>query len=124
LYIVHLVSLGHSSRKLSKIHNISFKQITNWVHRFENEGIDGLKDRKGRGRRSTISDEDMQKIKTIILREKPEKYGFKSNRWTGPTVRKLINDKYGVSYQDAQIYNLLRKMGMRFKKKKGLVEAN
>ena len=50
LNLVYLVALDHSSRKLSEIHNISFKQITNWVHRFEEEGIDGLKDRKGRGR--------------------------------------------------------------------------
>jgi len=124
LYIVYLVSLGHSSRKLAEIHNISFKQITNWVHRFEDEGIEGLKDRKGRGRRSTIPDEDLRKIKTIILTEKPEKYGFKADRWTGPVVRKLISDKYGVSYKEAQIYNLLKKIGMRFEKKKGLVEAN
>ncbi|MFO7891969.1 MAG: helix-turn-helix domain-containing protein [bacterium] len=124
LYIVYLVALGHSSRKLSEIHNISFKQITNWVHRFENEGIEGLKDRKGRGRRSILSDKDMQKIKTIILTEKPEKYGFKSNRWTGPLLRELISHKYGVCYQKAQIYNLLRKIGVRFEKKKGLVEAD
>ncbi len=124
LFIVYLVALGHSSRKLSEIHNISFKQITNWVHRFENEGIEGLKDRKGRGRRSILSDKDMQKIKTIILTEKPEKYGFKSDRWTGPLLRELIRLKYGVCYQKAQIYNLLRKIGLRFEKKKGLVEAD
>jgi transposase len=123
LYIVYLVALGHSSRRLSEIHNVSFKQITNWVHRFENEGIEGLKDRKGRGRRSILSDKDMQKIKTIILTEKPEKYGFKSDRWTGPLLRELIRDKYGVCYQKAQVYNLLRKIGVRFEKKKGLVEA-
>ncbi|HEV7380549.1 MAG TPA: helix-turn-helix domain-containing protein, partial [Dyadobacter sp.] len=48
LHLVYLVALGHSSRKLSELHNISFKQITNWVHRFENNGIEGLKDKKGR----------------------------------------------------------------------------
>ncbi len=75
-------------------------------------------------KRGTIPDEDLRKIKIIIIIEKPEKYGFMADRWTGPVVRKLISDKYGVSYQEAQIYNLLRKMGMRFEKKKGLVEAN
>ena len=55
LYIVYQVALGHSSRKLAEQHYISFKQVTNWVHRFEKEGIEGLKDKKGRGRKTTTS---------------------------------------------------------------------
>lgn len=29
LHLVYLVALGHSTRKLSELHNISFKQMTN-----------------------------------------------------------------------------------------------
>ncbi len=123
LYIVYLVALGHSSRKLAQFHKISFKQITNWVHRFEKEGVEGLKNKDGQGRRSILSREDMREIKTIILEESPEKYGFKSQKWTGPMVRQMINNEYGVAYQMAQIYNLLGKISIRFEKKKGLVEA-
>ena len=122
LYIVYLVALGHSSRKLSELHNVSFKQITNWVHRFDDEGIEGLKDKEGRGRRSILSKEDMQKIKTVILNESPEKYGFKSQKWTGPLVRQMIKNEHGVVFQKAQIYNLLGRIGIRFEKKQGLVE--
>ena len=45
LYAIYQVSLGQPSRKLEDLYNTSFKQITNWVHQFEREGIDGLKDR-------------------------------------------------------------------------------
>jgi hypothetical protein len=41
LYAVYQVSLGQPSRKLEDLYNTSFKQITNWVHRFEQEGLDG-----------------------------------------------------------------------------------
>ena len=50
LYAVYQVALGQPSRKLEELYNTSFKQITNWVHRFEREGIEGLKDKEGRGR--------------------------------------------------------------------------
>lgn len=123
LYIVYLVALGQSSRKLAEFHNISFKQITNWVHRFEEEGIEGLRNKEGRGRRSVLSREQLEEIKTIILEKNPENYGFKSQKWTGPMVRNLINNKYGVVLQKAQVYNLLRKINIRFEKKKGLVET-
>ena len=121
LHIVYLVAMGHSSRKLSEIHNISFKQITNWVQRFENEGIEGLKDRKGRGRHSALSEEDFLKIKFLITKEKPAKYGFESEKWTGPMVKQWIQKEYGVAYQKAQIYNILTKIGVSFEKKLGLI---
>ncbi|WP_410478606.1 helix-turn-helix domain-containing protein [Pedobacter antarcticus] len=56
---MYLVALEHSSRKLSELHNISFKQITNWVHRFEKDGVEGLKEKKGLGRHSALSDEQL-----------------------------------------------------------------
>ena len=121
LYLVYLVALGHSSRKLSELHNISFKQITNWVHRFEKDGIEGLKDKKGRGRRSALSDEQLARIKVLVLNEMPEKYGFKSEKWTGPLLVQWIKTEYGLEYQKAQVYNLLEKVGIAFEKKVGLV---
>ena len=121
LYLVYLVALGHSSRKLSELHHISFKQITNWVHRFEKQGIEGLKDRSGRGRKSALSDQQLDRIKTWVLAESPKEYGFQSEKWTGPLLVQWINNEYGLEYQKAQVYNLLNKIGIVFEKKRGLI---
>lgn len=121
LYMVYLVALGYSSRRLSELHNISFKQITNWVHRFEKEGIEGLKDKKGRGRRSNLSNEQLERIKNLVINEKPSDYGYQSVKWTGPLLAQWIDKEYGLAYQKAQVYNLLEKVGIVFEKKKGLV---
>ena len=122
LFLVYLVALGHSSRKLSELHNISFKQITNWVHRFEESGVEGLKDRKGRGRRSALSADQLKRIKSLILTESPYEYGLQSEKWTGPLLMRWIKNEYGLEYQKAQVYNLLDKIGIGFIKKKGLIE--
>jgi transposase len=121
LYLVYLVALGHSSRKLSELHHISFKQITNWVHRFEKQGIEGLKDKSGRGRKSALSDQQLDRIKTLVLAENPRKYGFQAEKWTGPLLVQWINNEYGLEYQKAQVYNLLDKIGIAFEKKLGLI---
>lgn len=121
LYMVYLVALGYSSRRLSELHNISFKQITNWVHRFEKEGVEGLKDKKGRGRRSNLSNEQLERIKSLVINEKPSDYGYQSVKWTGPLLAQWIDKEYGLTYQKAQVYNLLEKVGIVFEKKKGLV---
>ncbi|SEO20438.1 Transposase [bacterium A37T11] len=120
LYLVYLVALGHSSRKLSELHNISFKQITNWVHRFEQDGVEGLKDRKGRGRKSAMSHVQLNRIKELVLKETPANHGFQSEKWTGPLLVQWIKKEYGLEYQKAQIYNLLKKVGITFEKKSGL----
>ena len=122
LHLVYMVALGNSSRKLSELYHISFKQITNWVHRFEKEGIEGLKDRKGRGRRSALSQEQLMRLKSMVLTEDASKYGFQSTKWTGPMLVQWIEKEYGIKYQKVQIYNLLEKVNIAFKKDKGLIE--
>jgi transposase len=42
LLAIYQVSKGISSRKLEEFYNKSFKQLLNWVHRFEEHGIDWL----------------------------------------------------------------------------------
>jgi len=113
--------LGHSSRRLAEIHGISFKQITNWVHRFESEGLEGLRDRKGRGRKSLLSKDKLERIKTLVLKERPSDHGYENNKWTGPLLAEWIENNFGIKYQRAQIYNLLRKLGIEFHKKQGLI---
>lgn len=122
LYLVYQVSLGCSSRQLAKINNISFKQITTWVHRFEEEGLDGLRNRQGQGRKSQLSKLQMAVIKKVVLKELPSDHGYEQARWTGPLLASWIEKQYSIKYERAQIYNLLRKMGIEFYKEQGLVK--
>src|SRR3954471_20666109 len=69
LYAIYQVSLGQPSRKLEDLYNTSFKQITNWVHLFEREGINGLKDKEGRGRKSKLTNRKLTTHKDIHIKE-------------------------------------------------------
>ena len=48
--------------------------------------------------------------------------GYQETKWTGPLLAAWIETKYGIKYQRAQIYNLLRSLGIEFYKKKGLIK--
>src|SRR5271170_3911685 len=96
LYAVYQVSLGQSSRNLEELYNTSFKQITNWVHRFEDGGIDGLKDKEGRGRISRLSDEQEAGIKEVLLDKLPSDYGFNTATWTGPILIDWIKSQFKI----------------------------
>jgi len=114
---------GFSSRKLAELYGISFKQITNWVHRFEKEGTDGVYDKKGRGRRSLLSEEQLKRLESLILTESPSAYGYSSEKWTGPIITRWDKNDFGIEYKEAQVYNLLDKIGITFIKGKELVKV-
>lgn len=122
LYIVYKVSLGHSSRKLAELHGVSFKQITNWVHRFEKDGIEGLVDKKGRGRKALLNESQLNQLKKLILGELPQNHGYKAKKWTGPMITDWVKRTFEVEYKEAQVYNLLDKIGVFFVKGKGFIE--
>ena len=119
LYAIYQVSLGQSSRKLEELYNTSFKQITNWVHRFEQEGIAGLKDKEGRGRTSRLNEEQCYRI-SVLINEPPEDHGYNSATWTGPMLIEWIEKEYGIIYKKAQIYNVIKSLGYTYQKGRGI----
>lgn len=125
LYAVYQVSLGQSSRNLESLYNTSFKQILNWVDRFEKNGIDGLKDCPRSGRNPRLSAGQKQELKKIVIEQSPLDYGFNTDTWTGPIISEVIERRYEVSYKKAQVYNILKSLGLTYQKSKGFYpEAN
>lgn len=120
LYAVYQVALGQPTRKMEDLYNTSFKQITNWVHQFEKEGINGLKDKAGRGRKARLGKEKSEELKDILQMKKPTEYGYNTATWTGPVLIEWIDKHWGISYKKAQIYNILKSLGFSYQKGKGI----
>lgn len=120
LYAVYQVSLGQSSRKLEDLYNTSFKQITNWVHRFDEEGLDGLRDKQGRGRKPNLSPEQLDRLTKLIANETPLDYGYNTETWTGPLLIDWIDKHFNVAYKKAQIYNIIKLLGFSYQKARGI----
>ena len=74
---------------------------SDWLKRYDKEGIDGLKDRTKSGRPSELSDEISYHIKQELK---------ESNKgWTTKQVEQLIVKKDGIKYHYTNIYRILRK---------------
>jgi transposase len=120
LYAVYQVSLGMSSRQVEELYHTSFKQITNWVHRFEKEGINGLKDKPGRGRTSKLDEAARNRIISLLKIESPTDHGYNTATWTGPLLIDWIQKEYGILYKKAQIYNIIKSLGFSHQKGRGI----
>lgn len=124
LNMVQQVAKGHSSRAVANWYGVSFKQVTNWVHRFEKDGIDGLFNRPGRGRKCYLSDDELEDIKQMILVNSPADFGINDEKWSGPTLLKAVKNIFGVEYKATQVYKLVEKMGLKFQKGRGIILRN
>ncbi len=116
LYAVYQVSLGQPTRKLESLYNTSFKQICNWVHQFEKEGIEGLRDKPKTGRKPRLNKEQKEELKKVMQNNRPDDYGYNTATWNGPILIDYISNKYGIHYKKAQIYNILKSFGLTYQK--------
>lgn len=120
LYAIYQIANGAVSRDLGKIYNVSFKAVCNWVHEFNKYGAEGLKDKSRSGRKPRLSKEEIESLREIILTEEPTKYKYNTSTWTGPILIDFVLNHYGVSFKKAQIYNILKSMGLSYQKGKGI----
>lgn len=120
LYAVYQVALGQPSRQLEALYNTSFKQILNWVDRFEKEGVEGLRDKTGRGRKPKLTSAQMQRLEELLDGESPAEHGYNTHRWTGPLLIDWIDKEFGVRFKKAHIYNLIASLGFSYQKARGI----
>jgi putative transposase len=78
-----------------------------WLHRFDKDGLEGLKDRKRSGRPPDVPEDVMVEIQKEL--------SDSNTGWDFRQVMDLIYTKSGVRYHEVHIYRLLHKWGFKSK---------
>ena len=78
-----------------------------WLHRFDKDGLNGLKDQPRSGRPPDVPKGVMIKIKQELAES--------NTGWDFRQVMDLIYKKTGVRYHEVHIYRLLHKWGFKSK---------
>lgn len=76
-----------------------------WLHRFDRDGLEGLKDKERSGRPSSVSKEIMVKIRKELEDS--------NTGWDFRQVMDLIYKRARVRYHEVHIYRLLHKWGFK-----------
>jgi transposase len=74
-----------------------------WLDRFDEQGLEGLKDQPGSGRPPFISEKKMLKIKQRLAENQ--------SGWEAKQVMDFIHKKTGIRYHEVHVYRLLHKWG-------------
>ncbi len=78
-----------------------------WLHEWNEKGLEGLKPNYGGGRPSELSEEQKEELKAILKSR---------DDWTIKEVRELIKEEFGVEYSFRHVTRILRSLGMKYAK--------
>ena len=64
--MILLKSQGRSSSEVAEIVGSCEMSVHNWVHRYQDQGIDGLQTKVGRGRKAILQDADLESVQAAV----------------------------------------------------------
>jgi len=105
LLVLNVVYDQHIPAQAARDLHRSRTWASDWLKRYMEEGIEGLRDRSKSGRPPDIPEETVYKIKSQLSSSK--------QGWTTKQVNDIIIRESGVHYHQIYIYTLLRKWGFK-----------
>ena len=120
LHGVLLVAQGMSCPEVAKLLGDSSRTVQYWVHRFEHEGLAGLREGERSGRPPRLSEQQLQAV-NAALRRPPEQAGLAVNLWDGKALAQFLRERHGVVLGVRQCQRLFRQLGFRLRKPRSLI---
>lgn len=97
---------GMSRAEAARIGGMDRQTLRDWVHRFNAEGPEGLRNRAGAGRKRRLSEARMQELADIV-ETGPDPAVDGVVRWRRIDLKRVIEERFGVVYSERAISDLL-----------------
>ena len=110
LDIIALICNQHPINYVADLFDVNPTTVQRWVHRLNESGFEGLKDKAGRGRRSQLTESDRRQLKAEI-ESSPESFGYQQSRWDGKLLSHHLRLHYGIQLKVRQCQNLFKQLG-------------
>ena len=102
---------GHSARGIAQMVGTTKPTVYKWVKRYEEDGIDGLVDRKPPGRPPEVSVEDRARIVALTRQSPPEKTGL--SHWSSREMACYLAREERISVSHNFVADLWREHDLR-----------
>src|SRR4051794_33122100 len=105
-----LVLEGSSREEAARAAGMDRQTLRDWVHRYNAEGLAGLRDRPRSGRRPRLTAEQEAELVTAVERgPDPDRDGVV--RWRRVDLRALIEARFDVRLHERTVGKVLRRLG-------------
>jgi transposase len=89
--------------------------LRDWVIRFNEQGIDGLRDRPKSGRPTWLDEGQMASLRALVLRgADPERDGVST--WRAKDLCRIVEARFGVAYSENGMLRRLHDLGLSWQK--------
>ncbi len=109
LHCVLLLAQGHSCYDLARWFGLNPRTIELWVHKFEQRGIEGLKDIRNAGRPSKLNSLQTKMLSQDIRRP-PRELHHVGDTWNGELLKLHLYNIYKVELSVRQCQRLLKQL--------------
>jgi transposase len=102
---------GHTRTEAAERAGMDRQTLRDWVHRYNAEGIEGLKSGHGPGKPPSLTEEQMAELKaTVLTGPDPAKHGVV--RWRCVDLRAEVARRFTVEVNERTIGKWLRKLDL------------
>ena len=105
-----LVLEGHTRTEAARAAGMDRQTLRDWVHRYNAEGLDGLKNRPERGRPERKLSPEQEAMVAEWVRQGPNLAEHKVIRWRLIDLRDEIARKFGVQLHERSIGKLMARL--------------
>jgi transposase len=106
---IYLASQGLTCSQITAVTGDARRTIQQWVHKYNQEGINGLKDKPRSGQPTKLSHKQEWKLCKRLEAGPTEKDGV--SVLNGPAIRRILEREFGVLYSRQGLYDLLHRLG-------------
>ncbi|MBX7147713.1 helix-turn-helix domain-containing protein [bacterium] len=99
---------GFTSCQIAFQLSYPLSRVSEWIRRYEAEGVEGLIERGRTGRPSFLTDKQKNKLKTILSKG-PQENGYLCPAWNLDNFSQTIEDKFQLAYHPRHVRKLLLK---------------
>lgn len=100
---------GKSFTDTAQMVRVKLRTLMNWISNFKKNGIEGLKDKPGRGAKPHLNDKDREAFKSAVLELQANRKG---GRIRGKDILELMRSKFGIEASKSSVYDTLKRVDL------------
>ncbi len=107
---IRYLRLGHTVPEAANALGMSERQLRNWVHRYNTEGVAGLRDRPRPGQPSHLAVDQVERFKERI--RQGARFEDRVCVLRGMDMRRILQEEFEAQYSLPGVYFLLHRLGI------------
>ena len=106
---------GLSREEAARLAGMTGQTLGDWVHRYNEEGVEGLRDRPRSGRPCALDEGQQAALKALVLRG-PDLNKDGCIAWRARDLCDVVERRFGVRYREAGMLRLLKGLDLSWQK--------